>query len=253
MEIEQSLEKVGLTKQEAKVYLNTLKLGVAKASDIANKSNINREASYYILKQLEQKGFVSEIIKSGVKYYNAISPKRILEIIEEEKQQKTTTIKNILPDLELLTKIALTKPKIEFYEGQEGFKTVASILVQKPNQEILCYIPEKILQFIPTFHPQFRRKRKENKVRLKVISQKTETMLDLKKKDKEELREIRFNDKIIDNIDTAYYILDDAIIVLKANEKEQMGMYIKEENLAKLQKGIFNEIWAKSKPLKKQK
>lgn len=243
MEIESSLDKLGLSKQEAIVYLNTLKLGIAKASEIAQKAGIKREASYYTLKMLEEKGFISEVIKSGVKYYNAAQPKRILEIIEEEKQQKVEIIREIIPELESLQKIALAKPRIEFYEGSGGLKTVASIIVQKGNQTIYGYVPEKILQVIPYFHPQFRIRRKEKNVFLKVISEKTPVIKELKKKDKEELREIRFNDEIIKGIDSAYYILPDAVIILKANEKEQLGVYIKEEGVAKLHKKIFEKIW----------
>jgi len=247
MDIESNLEKIGLSKQEAKVYLSTLKLGLAKASEIAQKSGIKREASYYILKSLQEKGFISEVVKSGVKYYNVASPKRILEIIEEEKQKKRGIIRELMPELASLQKVALTKPKIEFYEGSEGLKTAASIMVKEKNQVIYSYVPEKILHFIPYFHPQFRIRRKENNVFLKVISEKTKIIEDLKRKDKEELRETRFNDKIIKGIDSAYYILKDAIIILKANEKEQSGIYIKEESTAKLQKSIFGELWKISK------
>ncbi|MBI2671976.1 hypothetical protein HYX16_03510 [Candidatus Woesearchaeota archaeon] len=72
-------------------------------------------------------------------------------------------------------------------------------------------------------------------------------MEEIKKKDKEELRETRFNNKIMEKIDTAYFILPEAIVIIKANEKEQLGVYIKEENIAKLQKSIFEEIWKTGK------
>ena len=247
MDLEFYLEKIGLSKQEAKVYLSALKLGVAKASDIAQKAKIKREASYYILKLLEEKGFISEVIKSGVKYYNSIQPKRILEILEEEKQQKTNAIKEILPELDKMQKIAITRPKVEFYEGVEGFKTVVSILVQEKNQVIYCYVPEKILHFLPSFHPQFRRRRKEQNVKIKVITESTEFMHQIKEADKEELRETRFNDGIIQGRGSAFYILSDAILILKANEKEQLGIYIKEEGTARLQKEIFEKVWKDSK------
>ncbi len=248
MEIEATFEKIGLNKQEARVYLSALKLGTAKASEIAQKSGIKREASYYILKLLQEKGFASEIIKSGVKYYSAAEPKRILEIIEEEKQRKSEAVKGIIPELESLKKIAITRPKIELFEGFEGLKTAASRLLEKENQEIYCYIDERILKFIPYFHPQFRRKRKEKKVWLKVITRKNDfTYHDLKSKDKEELRETRFNDELIKDLDASYYILQDSIVILKANEKEQIGIYIKEESTAKLQRKIFEEVWKLAK------
>lgn len=62
-----SLEKIGLTKQESAVYISALKLGVAKASEIAQKANVKREACYYTLKLLHERGLISEVIKSGVK------------------------------------------------------------------------------------------------------------------------------------------------------------------------------------------
>jgi len=192
---------------------------------------------------LQEKGFISEVIKSGVKYYSAASPRRILNIIEEEKQQKREAVKDIIPELESLQKSVLVRPKIEVYEGLEGLKTAASILVQKEDQIIYCYVPEEILHYIPYFHPQFRRRRKEKNVRLKVIAEKTDFLIkDLKKKDKEELRETRFSDMIKD-IDSAYYILEDAILILKVNKKEAIGIYIKEPSTAKLQKKIFEIIW----------
>src|SRR3989338_5977248 len=210
MELEPILERLGLSRQEASVYISTIKLGLAKASQIAQKAKVKREAVYYILKALQEKGFIGEVIKSGVKHYSATQPKRLINLQEEEKERKVLAIKEILPELESIQKIALERPKIELYEGLEGLKTAANILIQKPNQVIYAYFPEKILNFMPYFHPQFRRKRKELKVKLKVISGKTPFSIEnMKGKDKEELRETRFNDSLIKEIDSAYYILED--------------------------------------------
>lgn len=249
MDTESYLERIGLSKQESKVFVSTLKLGIAKVSEIAQKAGIKREAAYYILKLLGEKGFISEVIKSGVKHYSAIKPKRILEIIEEEKKQKTEAILEIIPELESLQKIAIEKPKVEVYEGLGGLKTAVSVLVQKENQTILGYVPEKILHVLPKiFHMQFRRKRKERNIFIRVITEKTKLMEEwIKKKDKEELRKTRFNDKIIKGSDIGFYILTDSILILKANEKEQLGIHIKEPNIAKLQRNIFEELWKVSK------
>jgi len=245
--LESNLQKAGLTKRESLVYIGLLKLGVAKTSEIAQKSDVGREDAYYILKILQKKGFVGEVIKSGVKYYNAIDPKRILDIITEQAQQKKSAVTEIMSSLENIQKMALSRPKVQFYEGTEGFKTIASLLIQKKDQIIYCYIPEKILHFLPFFHPQFRRKRVEQNVFFKVITENKKLMNQLRAKDNQELREIRFNNDIIKNLDVALYILSDSIIVLKANEIEQMGIYIEEKNLAELQKRTFDLIWNSNK------
>lgn len=248
MNIESPLEKLGLSKQEVNVYLSSLKLGLAKASQIAQKAKISREATYYVLKMLHEKGFVSEVIKSGVRYYSSIPPERILDIVEEERREKTESIREILPELKALQQTAISSPKIEFYEGVDGFKTVISILLREENQTVYCYVPESILHFLPSLHPQFRRKRREKNVFLRLITERTKTMKQIKKADMQELREIRFNDKVMKDLDVAYYILSEGIIILKGNAKEQLGIYIKEGGIAKLHKNIFEEIWKISKP-----
>ena len=245
MVLENSLRKAGLTAQEAKVYLNTLKLGVAKASEIAKKALIKREASYYILKMLQEKGFISEVVKSGVKHYSAIQPKKIINLIKEEQREKAEAITNILPELDSLQKIAITRPTVEFYEGKDGFKTITSKLLDYKNIEIYCYVTEKILEFLPTFHLQFRRKRREKNIKIKLITEKTRKMLEIQKNDKKELRETRFNNKLTKKIDTAFFILPDAIVIIKANQKEQIGIYIKEKLTAELQRRVFEELWSK--------
>jgi len=245
MDLTYILGEIGLSKQETNVYLAALKLGVAKASAIATKAQIKREAAYHILKVLEEKGFASETIQSGVKCYTAVNPQRILEIIEEEKERKKSLITEILPELNSLQKSAIEPPKIEIYEGIAGIKSAVSKLVEKQDQEICALIGGNILEFMPYFHPQFRRKRKSNKIFLKAITEKTKTMEELKKKDNEELRQTRFN-TILSNFNDAFYILSDSILILKANKKQQIGIYIKDESIAKLQRKVFHEIWNKS-------
>ncbi|MBI4155290.1 hypothetical protein HY498_04355 [Candidatus Woesearchaeota archaeon] len=243
MDFEVRLERIGLSRQEATVYINTLKLGTAKASEIAQKSLIKREACYYILKLLQEKGFISETIKSGVKHYSAISPKRILDIFEDERQHKIETIKEILPELESLQKVAFKRPKVEVYEGVEGFKTAISNVLEAKGQTVYAYVPEKPVHLLPTFHPYFRRRRRENKVFLKVIGEKSEFMENLRKTGKKELREVRYNNKLMKDKDTLLYILPESILLLRINEKEQLGIYVEDEALAKFQKEIFDIIW----------
>lgn len=244
MKILETLEEIGLSKQEALVYINTLKLGLSKASEIAQKSKIQRGASYYILKLLKEKGFVSEMIKSGIKYYSAASPNRIQELIEDEKERKKELLKNISYELEELNQTAIEKPNIEMYVGEDGFKTITLKLLEKPNAKWRCYLSSKILDYKPYFHLGFRRKRKEKNISIKTITQDTPKLREIKKLDKEELRETKFSNKLFVGSDVMlYYILDDAIVIVKANHKEQLGLYIKEPELAKMQANIFDHIW----------
>ena len=246
MDLEYRLEGIGLSRQEALVYLASLKLGISKASVIAQKCNVGRGAVYYILKLLKEKGFVSEVNKSGVKFYSTIAPERIIEMIEDESEKKKTIIKEVLSELKNLEKSALNPPVIEVFEGVEGFKSLTSKLLEKPNQELRGYVSNKILEFMPHFHIQFRKRRTKRNIRIKAISERTPLLKEIKKLDKKELRRLRFNDNLFQGSDMLYYVLDDAVAIIKTNEKEQLGVYIKDKSLARLQKNIFDEIWKNS-------
>lgn len=201
---------------------------------------------YYSLKLLKERGFIAEIIKSGVQYYKAVSPTRIPSLIKEEQEKKKEIIDAVLPQLQELESNTLETPNIEFYEGYEGFKTIFARLLEKPHKEFLCYLSSRPLEFLPHFHEQFRKRRKERKIKIRTLTEDTRTLREIKKLDKDELRETRFYPVLFKNNEAIQYILDDAVVVIKANKTEQIGMYIQDKNFANLQRSVFEELWKKS-------
>jgi len=67
------------------------------------------------------------------------------------------------------------------------------------------------------------------------------------KENKDELRKMRYNNNIMEKMDSAIYILPKGIIIIKATENEKLGIYIEEESIAKIQKKIFEQMWKISK------
>src|SRR3989344_1525008 len=195
--MEESLKSLGLSEKEIKIYLACLKLGSSKASEIASYAKIERQASYYILKLLMKKGFISETIKSGVQYYEVANPKTLLEKIEEEKELKKNAINNIIEEQKKLKNIAIPKAKVSWYEGVEGFKTIIREMLGVEDKEIYSYNSEKVIKFVPLFLESYALKRKERKIKTKIISESTPFLKEEKRKEKEKLREIRFRDEIM--------------------------------------------------------
>jgi sugar-specific transcriptional regulator TrmB len=58
-----SLSEMGLTEEEAKVYLACLSVGANPASTIARACDLKRETCNYTLKKLVTKGLVSTIFR----------------------------------------------------------------------------------------------------------------------------------------------------------------------------------------------
>lgn len=121
------LKKAGLTSGEAKVYLSLLELGQSSITNIVTKSGVSTSKSYDILNRLEEKGLASHVLISGVKYFKAASPDRIIENLESkerEVKQTLTAIKEIIPTLIKKQKEKENDEEAEIYVGMKGLISV---------------------------------------------------------------------------------------------------------------------------------
>ena len=118
--ISQTLSQFGLTANQGKIYLALLELGEAKVQEIAKKARILRTTTYEVLEQLKQIGLISMYHRHDVRLYMAEPPRKLTHILESKQQ----AVQMALPELESLYNIGDFKPKIRYYEGLEGYKTV---------------------------------------------------------------------------------------------------------------------------------
>jgi sugar-specific transcriptional regulator TrmB len=124
--IQTLLEELGLTKGEIKVYLSLLEIGETTTGKIIDKAQISAGKVYQILEKLIQKGLVGYIVKKKTKYFNAQSPKRILDIIhEKEKALKTKEkeINKLLPTLIAMQNNTKTTNESKFFSDYKGINT----------------------------------------------------------------------------------------------------------------------------------
>ena len=100
--IEEVLRKIGLTEYETKIYIALLDLGKATSGEILQKANLNTGKIYDILGSLKNKGFISEIIESGVRKFSPANPQQIFNYLDEKKediQKQEQTLNKIIPDI----------------------------------------------------------------------------------------------------------------------------------------------------------
>jgi len=229
------LKKLNLSDYEANIYLASLKLGVAKASEIGLKAEVSREHTYYLLSQLKKRGFVSEIIQEGVKHYSATPPKQLLRILKEQAMEQQIQLKKIMSELSAMQETAITIAKIETYEGVKGIRSLAEIMLEKDNSTILCIVPKEVIEKHQFFTAQFTKQRIKKNIKLKGITNKKV------KNDFAELREVKTIKKLAKK--GAIYILQEAIIQFKIEKEQQIGIYIKDKELSTFYKSIFETLW----------
>lgn len=131
MQLQELLEKIGLSPSESKIYLALLKNGELKVGDILKKTEINSGRIYDILTNLENKGFISKIIKDTIKYYKA-APPIILQEYMQEKEQELENQKNLIAtEIKKFEKIYRehdSEVSVEIYTGKKGMRTAFEIL-----------------------------------------------------------------------------------------------------------------------------
>lgn len=112
------LERIGLNKNEAKIYEALLDLGDASVSAIASASAVNRRNVYDALKNLQQRNLISQLRGSQTQLYRAAHPKRLMRIVQKERQQAAS----IIPSLEKLYQSHVPTEQIFVSRGVEGIR-----------------------------------------------------------------------------------------------------------------------------------
>lgn len=240
-EILERLENFGLSQKESKVYLASLELGDATASDISIKSNLPRTLVYDLLERLIERGLVSYSIKNNKKYFLAVHPKEFLTILKE----KENSISSVMIELEEMYKKEGTKrPKVEIYEGVEGMKSVMNDILNSNVKEFFAYGSSRSsYEIIPAFMDDWHKRRIKQRIVMKIIYNNT-------KQAREKVNSIKSSLKLTNyrfmpirlESPTATLIYSDKV-VLQSWTKEPFAVVVKSKEMAENQKRYFEELW----------
>ena len=109
------LEKVGLTKKEADLYLALLSLGSATAYKIAIKSGIKRPTAYVLLEELREKGLVLKVPHAKKQLFIA----RDIEEYLEDREKEILEARRFASSL---TRTKTGVPNVLYFEGEKGVR-----------------------------------------------------------------------------------------------------------------------------------
>ena len=91
MEIEQFLDKLGLSQYEKQTYVALLRIGRSKSQQIAKESKVSYGRIYEILEKLEQRGLISSL-PTIPRSFEAIDPKISFKLILKRKSEEITEL-----------------------------------------------------------------------------------------------------------------------------------------------------------------
>ncbi len=238
MDIKTTLLEYGLDDKEISVYLFLLQNGTNSANGISSGTGILRQTVYDIVSKLENKGFISEIIKNDKKYFIAQDPESFIVILKD----KEVIIKNILTELKNLRNISLDKTSTRQFNGIKGIKLIYEDFLKSKTgiKTIQQDIPEKLLK--EYFIENFSIKRAEKKIPIKILKSSIQT--DFQKSintDKKKFREVKLI-KNLYGVDSHIVLYNGKIAFLDYRD-EPSGVVIENEVFFKSLDIIFNVLW----------
>jgi len=162
---EKVLEELGLSKNEAKVYLALLEIGSATGGQIAEKCGIHRTNVYDALERLVEKGLASYILKEKTKYFEATDPNNLMNLLKRKEDQ----LKDILPRL-LINKKLSKKTEVTVSEGVVAARNALMNLLTYKEDIFIYGVPKEVPEVLGQFTlDRFQREREALKVNEKVI------------------------------------------------------------------------------------
>jgi sugar-specific transcriptional regulator TrmB len=167
----QILLKIGLTGNEADIYLALLELGPSLVSKIVEKTKINRTNIYDRIERLINKGLVSYVIKNNRKCFYAAKPERIMRYLEEKEERlidEKEAVQTILPELEKIQPL-IKEETVEVYEGKEGLKTILEDIL-RTKKDILTYGSEgNFSKILRHYFKHYLKRLEKTGIKMKVI------------------------------------------------------------------------------------
>ena len=239
------LEEIGFTQKEIDVYMVMLTLKTSSIFEIMSKAKVSRQTIYEILQKLLDKGLVSYTIENNKKQYNVTNPKRLLSIISEQEiifKEKGARLQALLPDILKRYNENKQETRFEMFIGKEGMKTVMNNTLEPGKQLYILANEDKVLDFLEYFMLQFRKKRKELNIPIKIIRSECTR----KKKLVSVLAEIKhLPDEY--NTPTTTIICEDNVDILIFSEENPIAIHMKSKEIAHSFMNYFNLMWSIAK------
>jgi len=168
----ETLERLGMTKNMAKVYLALLELGSATSGQIIKKTGFQSSVVYHLLNQLLEKGFVSYVTTYKKKTFSAADPAVLQQLIDRRQERLKDLQQNflgILPQLHMIQKTAEKKQNVTIFKGKKGIQTVQNMILEEAKEYCVYATRDAFKRVMPKYRKLFEKLRRKKKISVRVI------------------------------------------------------------------------------------
>lgn len=152
----ETLQELGLSPNEAKLYLLMLKEGPMRASELSARAGLQRRSVYDTLARLENNGLAGQSDVEGVRRFYPCPPSSLLSFIDEKKD----AIEKILPNLSRQFESEKTA-QVSVLHGRAGIKMLLQDILELKADFCVYYGQLQIMEYIPKSFALFNERRKK--------------------------------------------------------------------------------------------
>jgi len=249
--MEKILAKLGLSDNEAKVYLAALSMGAVSANAIAEYTKMKRPTTYLALEKLTKQGLVSETLQNKKKLFKAEEPEKLQRLTKKMRREVIDAeleLEKLLPELKSIRKKIIESPHTTFYRGLSGVKNIIEEFSASTSSWYFFGSTERIFT---NLEPQELAEimSRSNDLREQVGRPKVYMITDkgiLKEpqfqKSNLKIREMKILPTII-KASSAFVIYGNKVAVFSINESP-FGIIIESEEVAEMLKVMYGILWS---------
>jgi len=242
------LQSIGLNGKEIEVYLVALELGIQPASTIARRVKIPRNTTRFILDKLVDKGVIKKTKRANTQLYSPEEPKNLINLLERQRvelnsgiDKKINQLNEVMAELESRYRPESTKPKVTFYEGDEGLvKVYEDTLTSSENLRSFANF-DSMHGVLPDYFKTYYNRRVKNNIKIRSIHPNTPLAHEKTKHDKKEWRESRLitADQYWFTPEIQFY--DNKVSITSL--KEKLGIIIESQEIYEAMVVAFELAW----------
>ena len=166
------LERIGLNRNEAKVYLALVYKGEATAAELVKAVGVHRNIVYDNVEKLIEKGLASFIIDEGKRKFIAQKPDTIISYLESKKEKVDEEIieaNKILPQISRILSTSNTKQEATIYRGIKGLKKIFNEILDTKENWCIGIANESVHALGSTYWKNYNQKIKDRRIKEHIL------------------------------------------------------------------------------------
>jgi len=251
--IEKTLCRLGLSRNEVKVFMHLARTGEHKASEISEALSLHRTETYRILRDLEKKGLVSSVFEKPLKFIATPFEKALDVLIETKKmrinllERKKESLVNLWLSLPQLETEPERKEVFQILEGEEQISLKADEILNNVEKEIFIFISEyDIANFYHSGILDKLEKMSKKSVKVKLLTNYSPKSCFFIEKIK--LKKAKYSISKVDDELPTYILADDKqlLLLIRTNngKKKVAALWTNYDAFIRALKALFLELWS---------